>query len=120
MLKRTSIRTKLTFALTFLAGFSCLLVFAVVFALGAYNSLALELVQHSREVERASDLHITAHKLVGSFGSKLGSAEEHGLLPSNFSEHPSRLLIELEWDFESCGGAFETDLEKCRGLSKSR
>ena len=120
VLKRTSIRTKLAFALMFLAGFSCLLVSAVVFAMGAYNSLALELVQHSREVKRASDLHITAHKLIGSFGSKLGSAEEHGLLPSNISQHPSSLLIDLEWNFESCGDAFETDLEKCCGLAKSR
>jgi len=123
VLKRTSIRTKLTFTLVFLSGLICLLVSAVVFALGTYNSLALELVQHSREVQRASDLHITGYKLIGSFGSKLASAqiaEEHGFIPSNFSELPSGLLIELGWDFELCGEEFATNLEKCCGLSQSQ
>ena len=123
MLKRTSIRTKLAVTLALLSVVFCSLVSAVVFALGAYNSLSLELAQHSREVERASDLHITAYKLIGSFGSKLGSAksaEEHGLLPSKVSELPSGLLIELGWNFERCGDAFETHLETCCGLSKSQ
>lgn len=123
MLKRTSIRRKLAVTLTLLSVVFCLLVSAVIFALGAYNSLALELAQHSREVQRASDLHITAYKLIGSFGSKLGSAksaEEHGLLPSKLSELPSGLLIELGWDFELCGTAFETHLDTCCGLSKSQ
>ena len=123
MLKRTSIRTKLAVTLALLSVVFCLLVSAVVFALGAYKSLALELAQHSREVERASDLHITAYKLIGSFGSKLGSAksaEEQGLLPSKLSELPSGLLIELGWNFERCGDAFETQLDTCCGLSKSQ
>tara|TARA_Y100000385_G_scaffold176017_1_gene181893 strand:- start:1349 stop:3052 length:1704 start_codon:yes stop_codon:yes gene_type:complete len=123
VLKRTSIRTKLAVTLALLSVVFCSLVSAVVFALGAYNSLSLELAQHSREVERASDLHITAYKLIGSFGSKLGSAksaEEHGLLPSKVSELPSGLLIELGWNFERCGDAFETHLETCCGLSKSQ
>lgn len=123
MLKRTSIRTKLAITLTLLSVVFCLLVSAVVFAVESYNSLALQLTQHSREVQRASELHITAYKLIGSFGSKLGSAKsahEHGLLPSKFSELPSGLLIELGWDFELCVSTFETDLDTCCGLSKSQ
>ncbi|MGI9467098.1 MAG: sensor histidine kinase [Rubripirellula sp.] len=123
VLKRTSIRTKLAITLTLLSVVFGLLVSAVVFAVESYNSLALQLTQHSREVQRASELHITAYKLIGSFGSKLGSAksaQEHGLLPSKFSELPSGLLIELGWDFESCGADFETHLDTCCGLSKSQ
>ena len=88
MLKRTSIRTKLTITLTVFSVVFCALGAAVVLSLGAYKNLASELAQHSREVQLVSDLHITAYELRGSYESqKVVASQEHGLLSSDLSEN---------------------------------
>ena len=121
VLKRTSIRTKLAVTLTLLFGVFCLLVSAVFFSLNAYENLASELAQHSREVKLVSDLHITAYELRGSFESqKLVDSQEHGFISSEPRENSLSYFAPRGDHFEFLGNNFEKNLEECCGLSKSR
>ena len=121
MLKRTSIRTKLTITLTVFSVVFCTLGAAVVLSLGAYKNLASELAQHSREVQLVSDLHITAYELRGSYESqKVVASQEHGLLSSDLSENRLSYFVQRGAHFEFFGNKFEMNLEECCGLSKSR
>ena len=121
VLKRTSIRTKLTITLTVFSVVFCALGAAVVLSLGAYKNLASELAQHSREVQLVSDLHITAYELRGSYESqKVVASQEHGLLSSDLSENRFSYFVQRGAHFEFFGNKFEMNLEECCGLSKSR
>jgi len=120
VLKRTSIRTKLTVALVVFSFVFCLLVSAVIVALSAYNGLALELAQHSRELGQVSDLHATAFELRYSFESKKASDQDFSMLNNEMGDNLLDYFHAKGGDFESLGNQFETSLETCYGLSSSQ